>query len=118
MTKEIDLQRKYPRYEVQAIAKRPRDPQPSSSNVKNLSLGGICIECSEVQEIGSHIEIGISFPALGGNVSVLCEVIWANRREPKEMGLRFVSLDETSKNLLNQHLEIVYDLAHKPEYIV
>ena len=91
-----------PRYEVRATVEVVGDgPHP----VQNLSLGGVCLQHTDVQEVGTVVDLVIHFPDLdGAQLSVRGVVAWVNREEPTDMGIHFLDLDDQRRQMLREFL--------------
>ena len=75
--------------------------------IQNISLGGICIQTSSIEDVGSVVDLVINFPELSTQVEVQGEVVWVNRQEPKDMGIRYIGLDESRRETLRRYIEKV-----------
>ena len=95
--------RAHPRYEVDADADVTAGASTSSPMVQNLSLGGICIQTSEITEVGAAVDIVLRFRQ-GDRVSLRGQVVWVNREPPQDVGIRWVDLDTERRDLLARHL--------------
>lgn len=99
--------RAHPRYEVHAHVDVAGEAAEQHLAVRNLSLGGICIHlrhADALQDVGTLVDLAITFEGLPGRVDVRGAVVWVNRAPPSEMGIRFLSLDETHTSMLRDHL--------------
>lgn len=73
--------------------------------VRNISLGGICIHSEVVEDVGSIIDLKITFPGEGGaHIELRGTVVWVNRDPPAEMGIHFLDFDEQRRDLLREYL--------------
>ena len=54
--------------------------------VRNLSIGGICIESPSVEPVGKRVSLSLNFPELNKALEVEGEVVWANEEAPSDMG--------------------------------
>lgn len=74
-------------------------------SVHNISLGGVCIHAEVVEDVGSIVDLKITFPDLdGAHLEVHGVVVWVNRHPPAEMGIRFLELDEERREMLREFL--------------
>ena len=86
--------------------------------VENISMGGICIQTATIQEVGSLVDVDITFPELEGEmVSIRGQVVWANRTPPQDVGIRWVNLDDRKRDLLRRYIEAVDKRELSPELI-
>ena len=100
--------RAYPRYEVHAYV----DVTDVAGvllyhRIQNLSLGGICIQTSSIEEVGSLVDVVINFPELGAQIAMKGQVVWANREPPQDVGIRWVDLDEGRRETLKKYIALV-----------
>ena len=72
--------------------------------VRNISLGGVCIETPTVEPVGTRVALSLTFPELDASMDVEGEVVWANEHPPRDMGIRFVGLDASQRELLRTFL--------------
>ncbi|MCA9670110.1 MAG: PilZ domain-containing protein [Myxococcales bacterium] len=102
-----DEQREFPRFEVTAYVDYSGSEILLYHRIENISLGGMCIQTAAVEELGTIVDVVINFPDLDAMVSAQGEVVWVNREPPRDMGIRFIDLDEERKNVLRAYLEKV-----------
>jgi hypothetical protein len=57
--------------------------------------------------VGTLVELVINFPELGTSLALRGEVVWANREEPKDMGIRYVDMDDAKRETLRQYINRV-----------
>ena len=91
--------RVYPRYEVDALANVTGSEVLLYHRIKNLSLGGMCIETPVLEQLGTVVEVAISLPG-GGAATLQGEVCWVSSEPPTDMGIRFIDLDEPTRTQL------------------
>jgi len=72
----------------------------------NLSLGGACIRAAKIQAEGTPVVLMISFPDLD-NVTVEIDgvVAWVNDAPPMDMGIRFIGVTTSVRDVLRQYLK-------------
>ena len=99
--------RNHPRYEVEAYVDVSGADVLLYHRIQNVSLGGICIQTATMADVGSEVEVVISFPELGSQVALSDQVVWANREPPQDVGIRWLDLDETRRELLRRYIEAV-----------
>jgi uncharacterized protein (TIGR02266 family) len=99
--------REHPRYEVSAYVDYTGSEVLLYHRIQNISLGGICIASPNIEEVGTMVELVINFPDLGTSISAQGEVVWANRENPMDMGIRFVEMDEAKRETLRQFISRV-----------
>ena len=99
--------REFPRYEVSAYVDYTGSEVLLYHKIQNISLGGICIQTSAVEEVGTVVELVINFPELDQQLALRGQVVWANREPPMDMGIRYVDLDEERKDTLRKYINMV-----------
>ncbi len=99
--------RVHPRYEVDAQVDLLASGASSTSPIQNLSLGGICLRSTLVEEVGSPVDVVVRMPELGLEVALHGEVVWVNRSPPQDVGIRWVALDEERRAVLSRYLDLV-----------
>jgi uncharacterized protein (TIGR02266 family) len=104
---EVSEARAYPRYEVQATVDVTGTEVLLYHKIQNLSLGGICIQTATIEDVGALVDVIITFPELGEELTLTGQVVWANREPPGDMGIRWLSLDDARAAVLERYLEQV-----------
>jgi uncharacterized protein (TIGR02266 family) len=107
MAVDPERAREYPRYEVDAFVDYTGTEVLLNHKVHNISLGGICIQTDSVEDVGTIVDLVINFPDLDSAVSLRGEVVWANREAPRDMGIRFIDLDNERKDTLRKYISTV-----------
>jgi uncharacterized protein (TIGR02266 family) len=97
--------RQHPRYEVTAYVDYAGTEILLYHRIENISLGGICIQTSSIEEIGTLVDLLINFPDFNASVALQGEVVWANRESPMDMGIRFIELDQERRETLKKYIE-------------
>lgn len=97
--------RHHPRYEVDAYADVAGQEVLLYHRIRNVSLGGLCIESLPVGEVGSEVAVTLSFPELGAEVALSGEIAWANHAPHPDLGIRWTSLGDDERDLLSRYLE-------------
>ena len=97
--------REYPRFEVTAYVDYTGTEVLLFHRIENISLGGICIQSTAIENEGTIVELVINFPDFDSCIAVQGEVVWANREEPMDMGIRFLDLDDEHREILRKHIE-------------
>lgn len=98
--------RENPRYEVNAYVEYG-GTEVLLYRIQNISLGGICIQTPSLSEVGSKVDLVINFPELAAQVEVQGEVVWINRTDPKDMGIRYIDMDDRRRDTLRKYIERV-----------
>ncbi len=96
--------REYPRYEVNAYVDVTGHNVLLYHRIRNLSLGGICIETGSIEPIGTIVDVVITFPDLGSELSLRGEVVWANLQHPKDMGIRWFEMTDQERDQLREYV--------------
>lgn len=99
--------RSHPRYEVQAYVDVTGPDVLLYHRIQNMSLGGICIQTATLAEVGSLVDVLITFPDLGAEIALRGQVVWANREPPQDVGIRWVELDDERKAMLQKYIALV-----------
>ncbi len=107
MTEHDELPREFPRFEINAYVDCTGPDGAGNHRVANISLGGVCIQSSGVQEIGTTVDLVINFPDLSASIAVKGEVAWVNREDPMDMGVRFEELDSERRDTLRKYISMV-----------
>jgi uncharacterized protein (TIGR02266 family) len=107
MSETQELPRAFPRYEVNAYVDYTGNEVMLYHRIQNISLGGICIQSSGVEDVGTTVDLVINFPDLNASLSVKGEVVWVNREPPMDMGIRYVDLDNERKETLRRYIGLV-----------
>jgi uncharacterized protein (TIGR02266 family) len=107
MSETSEQPREYPRYEVNAYVDYTGSEVVLYHRIQNISLGGICIQSSGVEDVGTTIDLVINFPDLNASLSVKGEVVWVNREPPMDMGVRYIELDGERKEMLRKYISMV-----------
>ncbi|MBK6849702.1 MAG: PilZ domain-containing protein [Proteobacteria bacterium] len=95
-----------PRYEITAYVDYTGTSEVLLYHrIENISLGGMSIQTASVEEIGTVVDLVISFPDLNTTIAARGEVSWVNREEPMDMGIRFLDLDEERKDVLRKFIQ-------------
>jgi uncharacterized protein (TIGR02266 family) len=107
MSESSELPREYPRYEVNAYVDYTGNEVLLYHRIQNISLGGICIQSSGVEDVGTVVDLVINFPDLQASLSIKGEVVWVNREAPMDMGIRYVELDNERKEMLRKYISLM-----------
>jgi uncharacterized protein (TIGR02266 family) len=104
---EAEQPREFPRYEVNAYVDFTGNEVLLFHRIQNISLGGVCIQTSGVEEVGTMVDLVLNFPDLDASIAVKGEVVWANREPPMDMGIRYIEMDEERKDTLRKYINMV-----------
>ena len=107
MSDSEEQPRAFPRYEVNAYVDYTGNEVMLYHRIQNISLGGICIQSSGVEDVGTIVDLVINFRELGASVSLKGEVVWVNRDAPMDMGIRYVDLDNERKETLRKYIGMI-----------
>ena len=107
MTSNSELPRAYPRFEVEARVDYTGTEILLNHRIQNLSLGGLCMETDALEELGTTVDLVISFPELDACITARGEVVWVNPEVPRDMGVRFLDLDVERKDTLRKYLGLM-----------
>ena len=99
--------REFPRFEVNAYVDFTGNEVLLFHRIQNISLGGVCIQTTGVEEVGTLVDLVLNFPDLDASIAVTGEVVWANREPPMDMGIRYVEMDDGKRETLKQYINRV-----------
>jgi Tfp pilus assembly protein PilZ len=99
-----DEERAHPRYEIDASA----DLSGSGSHrIQNISLGGICIQTANIEEVGAPVDVVLHLSDDGARLDLHGQVVWVNREPPEDVGIRWTRLDEEHRVALADYIDRV-----------
>lgn len=101
---EVLRTRRHPRYEIDAYADVTGREVLLYHRIRNVSLGGMCLESPPVGEVGSTVEVTLNFPQLRAEVSLEGQVAWVNSGSPVDMGICWIGLGDEERELLGRYL--------------
>mgnify|MGYP002641827724 CR=1 FL=1 len=96
--------REFQRVEVTALVDCTGRELLLNHRVSNISLGGICILSESVEETGAIVDLVINFPDQDSSMAVQGEVVWCNIESPRDMGIRYLNMDEDRLKTLRRFL--------------
>lgn len=99
--------RAFPRLELNAYVDYTGSEVLLYHKIRNISLGGVCIQSAAVEEVGTTVDLVLNFPDLEATIGVRGEVAWANREPPMDMGIRFIDLDDDRRDTLRRYLSLL-----------
>jgi uncharacterized protein (TIGR02266 family) len=102
-----ELPREFPRYELNAYVDYTGNEVLLYHRIQNISLGGVCIQSSGVEDVGTTVDLVINFPDLSSSLSLRGEVVWVNREPPMDMGIRYIDLDQERRETLRKYIGLV-----------
>lgn len=112
MTGPAEVPRAFPRFELNVYVDYTGSEVLLFHKVRNISLGGICIQSASVEDVGTIVELVLNFPDLdAASLAVQGEVVWANREAPMDMGIRYVDLDNERRDTLRKYLALLHGKA-------
>jgi uncharacterized protein (TIGR02266 family) len=109
MTGPAELPRAFPRFELNVYIDYTGSEVLLFHKVRNISLGGICIQSPSVEDVGTIVELVLNFPDLDASLAAQGEVVWANREAPMDMGIRYVDLDNERRDTLRRYLALLQE---------
>jgi len=96
--------RMFPRIEANAYVDFTGTEVLLFHKIENISLGGISIQASKVEPVGTIVDLLVNFPDLEKSIKVQGEVVWSTTDEPLDMGIRYVNLTPEDKEVLKKYL--------------
>jgi uncharacterized protein (TIGR02266 family) len=103
--------RAFPRLELRAYVDFTGSEVLLYHKIQNISLGGICIQSSSVEEVRTIVDLLLNFPDLEATIGVKGEVVWVNHEPPMDMGIRFIDLDDDRRDTLRRYLNLLKSKA-------
>jgi len=100
-------QRKHPRFEVTAYVDYAGSEVLLYHRIENISLGGICIQTANIEDLGTIVDLVINFPDLDTSISLQGEVVWVNQESPMDLGIRYLDLDGERRETLRKYISAV-----------
>ena len=67
-----------------------------------ISETGVSVRCSDPPAVGRTVRLEFFTPLSAGAVTVVAEVMWSTVEPEGAMGLRFLGLDESTRNMLKE----------------
>ena len=102
-----EVPREFPRYELNAYVDYTGNEVLLYHRIQNISLGGVCIQSSGVEDVGTTVDLVINFPDLSSSLSLRGQVVWVNRDPPMDMGIRYVDLDQERRETLRKYIGMI-----------
>ncbi len=93
--------RLHPRFAIDAIADVIGDEVVLARPVADLSLGGCRFAAPGWEEVGTEVQLVLSFPSLKTNLPLTGVVV---RRSDRDLGIRFAQLTDEQKWALRKHI--------------
>lgn len=97
-------QRKSPRIQTNALVDVAGSDVLLFHKVRDISMGGVCIECPTLEEVGTEVDLCINFPDLDEVIETRGVVVWAHEEPRRGMAIRFVDLNEEQRAILRRYL--------------
>jgi uncharacterized protein (TIGR02266 family) len=106
-----------PRVEIEAPVRLRQEESESWGTARNLSRGGVFVECSAVPAPRSELSLEMPLPGTTNHLSSTALVVW--KREPTPVlqpgvGLRFLALDGQSARSLATYLQEYPPITRSP----
>lgn len=96
-------QRQHRRFELTAFVDYTGTDVLLYHRIENISIGGLRLRSTAVDQVGTEVELVINFPELDASVELHGEVAWVDPREPT-MGIRFIGTDESTRRVLGDYI--------------
>ena len=106
---EGSRERRFLRLPLCVDVRAPGDERPGGGTdyAINISVGGLCLQTSQPREAGERLTLRFSLRADSPSLCVDARVMWSLAEEDRapgmrysEMGLRFLNLDEESRQAI------------------
>ena len=72
--------------------------------IRDLSMGGVCIDTESLEPVGSEVDLVINFPDLDEVIETKGVVVWSHEEPSPGMAIRFETLKEEDKMVLRRYL--------------
>jgi len=111
--------RRHPRIAISWQASIEISGQTDKVQLKDISLGGAFVVCTEPLALNDKLKISIRIPNQEP-LSLNAEVVWSNRNMPAErvvnrgMGIRFIENTEKDRQRLNEALAASLEGSRSP----
>jgi len=111
--------RRHPRIAISWQASIETSDQTDNAQIKDISLGGAFVVCSEPLALNAMFKISIRIPNLEP-LRLKAEVVWSNRNMSAErvvnrgMGIRFIENTEKDRRRLNEVLAATLEDSQSP----
>ena len=99
--------RVFPRYEVNAYVDYAGSDVYLYHKISNISLGGVCLQTSTLEDVGTEVDVVLNFPDLDRQIVLRGEVVWSNAEQPQDMGIRWVGMEDETRVLLRDFIDLV-----------
>ncbi len=101
-------QRRSPRIQTNALVDVAGTDVLLFHRIRDISMGGICIECPTLEEVGTEVDLCINFPDLDEVIETRGVVVWAHEEPWRGMAIRFAELSEEHRSILRRYLGLRY----------
>ena len=111
--------RRHPRLAISWQASIETSDQPDNVQIKDISLGGAFVVCSEPLALNAMLKIRIRIPTQEP-LRLKAEVVWSNRNMSADrvvnrgMGIRFIENTEKDRRRLNEALAATLEDSQSP----
>ena len=111
--------RRHPRIAISWQASIETSDQTDNAQIKDISLGGAFVVCSEPLSLNAMFKISIRIPNQKP-LRLKAEVVWSNRNMSAErvvnrgMGIRFIDNTEKDRRRLNEVLAATLEDSQSP----
>ncbi len=99
-------QRKSPRIQTDALVDLAASNVLLFHRIRDISMGGICVDCPTLEEVGTEVDLCINFPDLDEVIETKGVVVWAHEEPRRGMAIRFVDLTEEQRSILRRYLGV------------
>lgn len=102
----MEEQRRYPRIKTDALVDVAGQEVLLFHRIRDISMGGLCIECPTLEEVGAEVDLCINFPDLDEVIETKGVVVWTHEEPRPGMAIKFVGLTEEQKAILRRYLSL------------
>ncbi len=97
--------RRHKRFELEAFVDYTGREFLLNHRITDLSLGGMRLATSEPEEVGTPVDLVVTFPDLDAVIEVKGEIVWVKGAPDHEIGIRFSNVGMKEHKLLQEYLK-------------
>jgi len=101
-------QRKSPRIQTDALVDVAGKDVLLFHRIRDISMGGLCIDSPTPEEVGTEVDLVVNFPDLDEVIETRGVVVWSHDEPRKGMAIKFLDLTEEQRSILRRYLGLRY----------
>jgi len=89
---------------------------PVLASLKDIGAGGVCLRASQALPVACLVQLKINFPSFKDPLFTLAKVVWVKpikKDKNYEIGLQFVEIEDSLRDLVDKRLKFVYGKSKK-----